>query len=151
EKLPPQQHREIHEYWVAGARPGLAGPGDQAAPTIGNAGDWFVTEFGGTTVSVVITVGVTAITGNITFTRADGSQYSNAIGVMGPSVGVSEVPGAGKAADALGKRFPVLQQLLSPESAPKLSNALLKWLTSSPSLVAKALWHSPTLVKLMPV
>jgi hypothetical protein len=151
-KLPPQQHREIREYWIAGPMPGLAGPGDQAAPVIGNSGDWFVTAFGGTTTSVVLTAGFTALTGSITFTRADGARYSNAIGIVGPSVGasitpnISKIPGFGQ----LAQRFPAFTQLIAPESAG-LSNALLKWLTSSPSLVAKALFASPALMRAIPI
>ncbi len=146
--LPLQQKQEIHDYWFAGPIPGLSGNGDQAAPVVGNSGNWFVTSFGGTTESVVVSVGFTALTGNITFTRADGTQSPDSIGVMGPSIGASVIPGSGKVAKALASRFPALNQLLFPESVPKLSNDLLKWLTSSSSLVAKALWKSPTLVKL---
>ncbi|HWZ79266.1 MAG TPA: hypothetical protein VNX87_22170 [Candidatus Sulfotelmatobacter sp.] len=143
-QLPLQQKREIHEYWFSGPNPGLYGGGDQTPPVIGTAGDWFVTDFSGTTTSVVVTVGFTAITGNITFASSDGTKYSNAIGIMGPSVGVSVIPGAAK---ALGSRFPGLRQLLFPESVPKLSNDLLKWLTSG-GPVARTLWSSPVLMRL---
>jgi len=143
--LPLQQKQEIHDYWFAGPIPGLSDPGDKAAPVIGNAGDWFVTEFSGTTESVVVTVGFTSIAGNITFSRADGTKSSDAIGVMGPSVGASVVPGSGKVASALGARFPGLKALMSQDSTE-----LLKWLTTAPVSVAKALWNSPTLAKLVP-
>jgi hypothetical protein len=148
--LPFKQKQEIHDYWFAGPIPGLAGPGDQPAPVIGNTGDWFVTDFSGTTESVVVTVGFTAITGCISFTRADGTKQTNSIGVIGASMGVSVVPGAGKVAGALANRFPALAQLINPEIRQGLRSDLLKWLTSSPSLVAKALWGSPTLMKLAP-
>jgi hypothetical protein len=146
-KLPFKQKQEIHDYWFAGPVPGLAGSGDQPAPVIGNTGDWFVTDFSGTTTSVVVTVGFTTITGTITFTRADGTQQPSPIGVMGASVGVSAIPGTGKAVQALSKRFPFLAQLIFPDVVPKLSNDLMKWLMSSPSAVAKTLWNSPLLSK----
>ena len=63
---------------------------------------------------------------------------------MGPSVGASVVPGAGKVANALGSRFPGLKALSQD------STELLKWLTTAPLSVAKALWNSPTLAKLAP-
>ena len=142
-QLPFRQKREIHEYWFSEPHPGLYGAGDQTAPEIGNAGDWFVTDFSGTTISVVVTVGFTAIMGNIEFRSSHGTKYSNAIGLMGPSVGVSVVPGASKYLDALGGRFPALRQLLCPASAPLPSNDLLKWLTHEPGIVARVLWSSP--------
>jgi hypothetical protein len=147
-QLPLQQKREIHEYWFSGPTPGLYGSGDQAAPVVGKGRDWFVTDFSGTTTSVVVTVGFTAITGNITFSCSDGTKSSNAIGIMGPSVGVSVVPGSSKATSALAGRFPGLKQLLFAGSVSALSNYLLKWLTDKSGLVARTLWSSPALIKL---
>jgi hypothetical protein len=69
---------------------------------------------------------------------------------MGPSVGVSVIPGSSKVANALATRFPGLKQLLFPGSVPKLGNDLLKWLTDQPGFVARTLWNSPTLIKLAP-
>jgi hypothetical protein len=142
--LPPQQHRELHDYWFAGPKPGLAGLGDEPPPIIGQAGDWFVTDLSGTTVSVVVTAGFTEITGRITFRRADGTQYSNAIGVVGPSLGVSYTPNVTKIPGfaGLAQRFPALAQLIAPESTG-LSNALLNWLMYSQNSVARFLWRSP--------
>jgi hypothetical protein len=45
----------------------------------------------------------------------------------------------------LGARFPGLKALMSQDSTE-----LLKWLTTAPVSVAKALWNSPTLAKLVP-
>jgi hypothetical protein len=149
-KLPAQQHREIREYWGSGSKPGLLGPGDEPAPTIGTTGDWFVTALGGTTESLVVSVGFTALTGIIAFTRADGTKSSHAIGVMGPSAGVSVVPGTSKVGAALAQRFPILKLLIFPESAPKLGNELLKWFITSPSAAARALRAAPGLIKVMP-
>jgi len=143
--LPLQQKQEIHDYWFAGPTPGLSDPGDKAAPVVGNAGDWFVTEFSGTTESVVVTVGFTAISGNITFSRADGTKSADSIGVMGPSVGASAGAAGGKVASALGSRFPGLKAFISQDSPE-----LLKWLTTAPLSVAKAFWNSPTLARVAP-
>ena len=109
--------------------------------------EWFVTNFSGTTVSVVVALGFTAITGHITFEKPNGDKYTCPIGLIGPSVGLSFVP-AGLASalqKALATRFPALAQLLFPESVG-LSNALLRWLTSSGNIVAKLLWNSPRLM-----
>jgi hypothetical protein len=148
--LPPQQQRELHDYWFAGPKPGLAGPGDAPPPIIGQAGDWFVTDLSGTTISVVVTAGFTQITGNITFTRADGTRYSNAIGVLGPSVGVSIMPNVAKIPGfaKLAERFPAIAQLVVPEATAEvapLNNALLNWLMSSGNPVARVLWRSPVM------
>jgi hypothetical protein len=148
--LPFKQKQEIHDYWFAGPIPGLAGSGDQPAPVIGNTGDWFVTDFSGTTVSVVVTLGFTAITGSMTFTRVDGTQQTSPIGVMGPSVGASVVPGGAKAAEFFTKRFPVLSQLFSPPTASGPGADLMRWLMYSKSAAARMILNSPTFVRIAP-
>lgn len=144
--IPLSQRTEIVEFWKGPPLPGLLGPGDQPAPTIGNSGDWFLTGFGGTSESVVIGVGFTALQGQIEFTRADGTKSSQGIGAFGGSVGVSLGPSLTKnpVVSKLTQRFPAFGQFLEPDKNP-LSNSLLHWLTSSPSLVAKALWNNPGL------
>jgi hypothetical protein len=149
--LPATQHGELRNFWFAEPKPGLAGPGDQAAPTVGNSGEWFVTAFGGTTTSMVVTVGFTAIEGTIEFTRADGTKTTKSIGVIGPTLGVSMVPGGAKVAERLAKRFPVLEQIINPASrSHTLSDPLIRWLTYGTSVAAKTFASLPFLLKYAP-
>lgn len=132
--------------YVYGALP----PGRKAEPVaLPVPKDWYVTYFSGSTTSVIVGGGFTAITGHITFEKPNGDKYTGPIGIIGPSVGLSYVPSgvAKRVSDVLyqqiARRFPALAQFLLPESAG-LANGLLKWLTSSGGL-GKLLWNSPGL------
>jgi hypothetical protein len=80
---------------VYGARP----PGKLSRPlpvALPVPKDWFVTALTGRTVSAIVALGFTAITGNITFEKPNGDKCTGAIGMIGPSVGLSFVPDVGK-------------------------------------------------------
>jgi hypothetical protein len=131
------------EVYVYGSLP----PGKKARPapvTLTVPKDWFVTSFSGSTMSVVVGAGFTAITGNITFEKPNGDKYTGPVGIIGPSVGLSVVPGASSLASKLSERFPVFTNFIFKESTA-LSNDFMKWLMSSNSIVAKLLWNSPLL------
>jgi hypothetical protein len=146
-KLPQQQVREIREFWKAGSRPGLEGPGNNPPAKLGG-GDWFLTSFGGQSSSVVATVGFSQMTGTIGFTRADGTAVTKSIGIIGPSIGVSKapsfasIPGVG----ALAQRFPTIGQFIRPDMVGP-SEALMKFLFAAPTGIAKIVWAMPGVVK----
>lgn len=91
--------------------------------------DWFVTEFGGYAESVVITLGYSAMQGNVAFTRADGTKYRGAIGMFGLSAGVSLDVGKMPGVKQVLRRFPALSQFLGNPSGPGVNN-LLKWVST---------------------
>lgn len=86
--------------------------------------DWYVTAFSGRSESVVVMLGYSAMTGNITFQRADGTKYNGAIGLFGLSTGLSLDPGKLPGMASALKRYPALLQWLGG-GAP-LATDLLK-------------------------
>lgn len=129
--------------YVYGALP----PGRKAEPvSLPVPKEWFVTYFSGSTTSVVVAAGFTAITGHITFEKPNGENYTGPIGLIGPSVGLSYVPsGVAKVLyQQVARRFPVMAQLLFPESGA-LANDFMKWLMSAGGGLGKLLWNSPGL------
>jgi hypothetical protein len=117
--------RSVDVYVYAAGKPsGPPVPPKPPEPQV--LDDWFVTEFSGRSESVVVTLGYSAMTGHITFQRADGTKYRGAIGIVGLSAGISLDPGKVPGLAALLKRFPALNQLLGG-GAP-VANDLLKWM-----------------------
>jgi hypothetical protein len=107
------------EVYVYGAPP----PGKLPRPPLALPvpKDWYVTDFSGRTISAIVALGFTAIMGNITFQKPNGDKYTGAIGIIGPSVGLSYVPDVG---GLLGKvpglaglfsRFPTLSKVLAAD------------------------------------
>lgn len=88
--------------------------------------EWFVTKFSGKSESAIVVLGYSAMMGQITFQRADGTKYSGAIGLFGLSAGLSldigKLPGMSTAL----KRFPALLKWLGGGGASE-ANELLKW------------------------
>jgi len=81
--------------------------------------DWYVTSLSGQTISAVVALGFTAIMGSITFEKPNGDKYTGAIGMIGPSVGLSLVPDIGGLLSkipglaGLVSRFPTLSKFLA--------------------------------------
>jgi hypothetical protein len=117
-KLPYLQRREVEDYWGAGPVPGLMGPA-QPAPVIGAQGDWFVTALSGKSLSIVVGAGITVIDGSVEFTNANGDKLSFAIGLYGPSIGLSYTPNIGKIASAIPgaqkvmNKFPLITRVVA--------------------------------------
>jgi hypothetical protein len=83
--------------------------------------EWYVTSLSGQTISAIVALGFTAIMGSITFEKPNGDKYTGAIGMIGPSIGLSYVPNIG---GLLGKvpgvaglfsRFPTLSKFLAAD------------------------------------
>lgn len=124
------------EVWVYGSKP----PHRPHPVSLPEPTEWFVTKFTGTTLSIVLGAGFTALMGSITFEKPNGRKYTGAIGLFGGSVGLSLMPNLSKIPGF--SRFPALTNFLQPG----LSSAFMKWLMTSPSGVAKILWSSPRLM-----
>jgi hypothetical protein len=114
---------------------------------IGKPGDWFVTGFSVSNVSLVASAGVTWIDGSIEFTNANADKASDKIKMFGPSIGLSYTPNVGKyatkipgVAKILG-RFPTIAKILSfDESADNIYRGKLFTLLAAQSeKVSKAL------------
>jgi hypothetical protein len=136
-RIPMGQRQELRAYWIAGPRPGLMGQHTPAGVVLGG-GDWFVTGMGGSSQSLVIGVGFSSFTGTIDFQRADGTKVSRSIGIVGPSAGVSVLPGVSK----LANRYPALVRFFAPESFRNADR--LKWLQSFKSPLAQVLFKHPS-------
>ncbi|MDX3805969.1 MAG: hypothetical protein QHC89_06080 [Bosea sp. (in: a-proteobacteria)] len=138
--------RAVELYVYAFGKPPGPGPKPRPPePTI--IDEWFVTKFSGHSESVIIMLGYSAMTGQITFTRADGTSYTGAIGLFGLSAGISldlgKIPGLTK----LFARFPALAQFLGGGLTGPLANDLLKWI-SRPGILQRIIALTPGGMKL---
>lgn len=93
---------------------------------------WFVTEFSGRSESLVVLLGYSAMTGNIKFKRADGTEYRGSIGLFGLSAGVSLDPGKMPGMKTALKRFPLLLKWLGGEV--NVGDKMLKWVMTQGTL-----------------
>jgi hypothetical protein len=109
-------------------------------PTIGAPGDWFVTGFSGSQLSVVVGAGFTAITGSVEFSNANGDKVNKRLGLYGPSIGLSYTPNAGKlaskipGAQKLMTRFPVIGRIVTGAEEKFAERVLLFLWAESPKL-----------------
>lgn len=154
-KLPFQQRKEVKDYWFAGPNPGLS-TGVKPPPTIGELGDWFVTGFSGSSLSVVVGAGFSAITGTITFENANGKKCSSSFGLIGPSVGLSYTPNVGKIAEKLPgatrlmSKFPLLTKIVTASEEKFAQRVILYLWAESPKMRA-AVTAFPVINKLLKV
>lgn len=109
--------------------------------------EWFVTDFSGKSESVVVALGYSAMMGRITFTRADGTSYTGAIGLFGLSAGVSPDLGKVPGLKQIFARFPALAQFLGGGLAKPLANDLLIWI-SRPGILQRIIAMTPGGLKL---
>jgi hypothetical protein len=118
-------------------------------PVIGApGGDWFVTGFSVSNVSLVVAAGVTWIDGSIEF--SDGlNKASDKIKMWGPSIGLSYTPNVGKYASKIPGvsrivgRFPAIAKILSYDENTKgldlYGGKLFNLMTVQTRMVARAL------------
>ncbi|MGA9918172.1 MAG: hypothetical protein WBR17_37085 [Paraburkholderia sp.] len=102
--------------------------------------EWFVTEFAGHTESLVVMLGYSVMTGNITFRRADSLQYRGAIGLVGLSLGLSLDIGKLPGMATILQRFPALLQWLGG-GAPLADEMLKK--VMQPSILQRIIALTP--------
>jgi hypothetical protein len=112
--------------------------------------DWYVTNFSGDSLSVVVALGFTAIMGTITFQRPSGRKYEGPIGIFGPSIGLSYTPKLGGLISKIPgiDRFPLLKTFLAPGNVG-ITDELLKVMSSAPPAIAKAIWNYPRILNLV--
>jgi peptidoglycan hydrolase-like protein with peptidoglycan-binding domain len=118
-------------------------------PTFTAPNDWFVTEASLSSLSAVVGLGFTAITGTIKFEKPNVTSINPSIGMVGPSVGLSFLPNLGKMLEKIPglsaalSRFPALKQFLMPSAVPGFSNDLLKFMISSNSRLVRLFFDHP--------
>jgi hypothetical protein len=118
-------------------------------PTIGARGDWFVTGFSGSTVSVVVLVGFTTIAGSIELSNANGDKITKSIGLYGPSIGLSYTPNIGKMAaklpgvQQLMTKFPMLAKIITGSEEKFAERVLLYLWSESPRMRAAVIAFPP--------
>lgn len=138
-KLPYQQRREVKEFWFSGPAAGLSS-GPSLPPTIGVAGDWYVTSFSGNSLSVVVGAGFTAITGTIVFKNVNGQSCTCPLGLFGPTIGLSYTPDVGKmvsklpGATKLMGKFPRLSKIITANEKDFAKNVLEFLAKESPKI-----------------
>jgi hypothetical protein len=140
--------RAVDLYVYASGKPSVPERPKPIPPTPEVVDDWFVTEFSGSSESVIIVLGYSAMTGHITFQRADNTKYRGSIGLFGLSAGVSYDPLSQSSLKAALARFPKLAQFLG--MGKPMGNDLLLW-AIQPGILQRVIANAPGGMRLFKV